>query len=183
MSQDISSQPYRHMTNRHTDILSQDKSSHGHFVIGQIVTWIFCHTDILSQDKSSNGHIVTGQIVTRTYCHRTNRQMDILSQDKSSHGHIVTGQIVTWIFCHADINHPLPYPPPKNTDLVHPGYYSFLVWIPHISAYFGSSLHQFLSNACSRHFLRPFLKNFWVVQFLEQRTHPPPCYSNCVPPT
>ena len=140
-----------------TTISSHDKSSHGHIITGQIVT------DILSQDKSSHGYFVT-----RTYCHRTNRHTDILSQDKSPHGHIVTGQIVTWIFCHADINHPLPYPPPKNTDLV----------LPHISAYFGSSLHQFLSNACSRHLLRPFLKNFWVLQFLEQRTHSPPCYSN-----
>ena len=93
---------------------------------------------------------------------------DIFSQDISSqpYRHMTNR--------HADINHPLPYPPPKNTDFVLPGYYSFLVWIPHISAYFGSSLHQFLSNACSRHFLRPFLKNFWVLQFLEQRTHPPP---------
>ena len=114
------------------------------------------HTDILSHDKSSHGHIVTGQIVTRTYCHRTNRQMDILSQDKSSHGHIVTGQIVTRTYCHVNINHPLPYPPPKNMDLVLPGYYSFLVWISHISAYFGSSLHQFLSNACSRPFFATF---------------------------
>ena len=84
MSQDKSSQPYCHMTNHHTN-KSQDKSSQGLIVKGQMVTGTFClstnwHTDISSQDKSLHGHIFT---------------TDILSQDKSSHEHIVTRYIVT----------------------------------------------------------------------------------------
>ena len=74
----------RHRTFCHKDKLSQDISSHRHFVTRTICHRTFRHIDILSHSHFVTGHFVTdilshGYIVTQTFGHR-----------KFCHGHIVT---------------------------------------------------------------------------------------------
>ena len=114
MSQDKSSQPYCHMTNHHTNILSQDKSSQGLIVKGQMVTGTFCYSE-----KTSHGYFVTWAYRQSTYRHTEILSPNILSQyelphissqDKSLHGHIVTRHFVTVqnairTYCHKTNRH------------------------------------------------------------------------------
>ena len=100
LSQNKSSQPYCHMTNHHTNILSQDKSSQGLIVKGQMVTGTFCYSE-----KTSHGYFVTWAYRQSTNRHTEILSPDILSQYKLPHGHIVTRQIITRTYCHQTFCH------------------------------------------------------------------------------
>ena len=78
------------MTNHHTNILSQDKSSQGLIVKGQMVTGTFCYSE-----KTSHGYFVTWAYRQSTNRHTEMLSPDISSQDKSSHEHIATRYIFT----------------------------------------------------------------------------------------